>query len=151
MQDGVIRIEYVAGKDLVRKTRERIMIEKRLDEKRLEKKQREIDEQKSRIKELKEKFKSMFGVNYIDTEDMKEIETIAQESVREDPTKYSIIIGNGIVFGIKGRECKKDIENIVKEIAKVMGGSAGGSGNEFKGGGPLKDRSIEAYEKFKFL
>ncbi|OGI12254.1 alanine--tRNA ligase [Candidatus Micrarchaeota archaeon RBG_16_36_9] len=149
MQDGVIRIEYVAGKELVRETRERIKTEKKLEEEHLEKKQREIEEQKGKIKKLKEKSKSLFGVNYVDTEDMKEIETIAQESVKEDSTKCSIIIGNGVVFGIRGKDCKEDVLNTVKEIAKVMGGSAGGSGNEFKGGGPLKNKGREAFEKFK--
>jgi hypothetical protein len=30
-----------------------------------------------------------------------------------------------------------------------MGGSAGGKGNEFKGGGPLKEKGKEAFEKLK--
>jgi alanyl-tRNA synthetase len=148
MQDGVIRIEYVAGKDLVKKTKERLLMEKRLAEERLRKKEKEILEEKSRLRSLKEESRKLFGVNYVDTEDMKEIETIAQESVKEDSTKCSIIIGKGIVFGIRGKDCKEDVEKIVKEIAKVMGGSAGGSGNEFKGGGPLK-KGREAFEKLK--
>jgi alanyl-tRNA synthetase len=149
VQDGVIRIEYVAGKELVKKTKERLLDEYKLAEVRLRKKEKEILEEKSRIKTLKEESKKLFGVNYVDTESMKEIETIAKESVKEEPDKYSIIIGNGVVFGIKGRDCKEDIEKTVKEIAKVMRGSAGGSDNEFKGGGPLKDKGREAFEKFK--
>lgn len=148
MQDGVIRIEYVAGKELVKNTREKILAEKKLEDERLEKKKMEIENQKSRIKNLKEESKSLFGVNYIDTDDMKEIETIAQESVKENPAEYSIIIGRGIVFGTRGEKCEEDIENTVKEIAKMMGGSAGGSGKEFKGGGPLKDKGKEAAKKF---
>ena len=147
VQDGIIRVEYVAGKDLVKKTREKILVEKRLSEERLKKKMKEISEEKNKIKTLKEKSKRLFGVNYIETEDMKEIETIARESVKEEPKKFSVLIGKGIVFGIKGEECKEDIERIVKEAAKIMGGSAGGKGNEFKGGGPLKDKGKEAFKK----
>ena len=151
VQDGVIRVEYVAGKDLVKKTKEKILVEKKLSEERLEKKMREIMEQKNKIKILKEESKRLFGINYIDTEDMKEIETVARESVKAEPDNYSIIIGRGIVFGIKSEKCTKDIEKIVKEAAKIMGGSAGGRGNEFKGGGPLKDKGKEAYDKIKKL
>ena len=98
---------------------------------------------------MKKESQKLLGVNYVDTEDMKEIETVAKESVKEEPDKYSIIIGNGIVFGIKGKNCKENVEKIVKEIAKIMGGSAGGSGSEFKGGGPLKNKGMEAFKKFK--
>jgi len=132
-----------------KKTKERISKEKELAKKRLEKKKKEILDEKEKIKSIKKKSIKLFGVNYIDTEDMKELETIGIESIKEDPSNYSILIGKGIVFGIKGKECKKDIEKIVKEIAEIMGGSAGGTGNEFKGGGPLKEKSKEAFEKFK--
>jgi len=149
VQDGVIRVEYVAGKELVKETREKIKMEKKIAEERSEKKKKEIEEQKNKIKELKKEPEILLGINYIDTEDMKEIETVAKESVKEESSKYSIIIGRGVVFGIKGDGCKDNIEKIVKDIAKIMGGSAGGSGNEFKGGGPLKDKGKEAFEKFK--
>jgi len=149
MQDGVIRVEYVAGKDLVKKTKEKILVEKKLSEERLEKKMREITEQKNKIKILKEESKRLFGINYIDTEDMKELEVFGRESVKDEPEKFSVLIGKGIVFGIKGEKCTKDIEKIVKEVAKIMDGSAGGSGNEFKGGGPLKKKGKEAFEKIK--
>jgi alanyl-tRNA synthetase len=151
VQDGVIRVEYVAGKDLVKKTREKILVEKKISEERLKRKMKEITEEKNKIKNLKEKSKKLFGVNYMETEDMKEIETIARESIKEEPEKFSVLIGKGIVFGIKGENCKKNIEKIVKEAAKIMGGSAGGKGNEFKGGGPLKEKGKEAFEKVKEL
>lgn len=156
IQDGVIRVEYVSGKDLVKKTKEKISRENKLAEERYKKKLHEIKEEKEKIIGLQQAVRMTatevkLGINYISTEDMKEIETIARESVKEKPEDYSIIIGKGIVFGIKGEKCKKDIEKIVKETAKIMGGSAGGSGNEFKGGGPLKEKSKEAYEKVKDL
>jgi alanyl-tRNA synthetase len=149
MQDGIIRIEYVAGKDLTEKTKKELKEQKLLERKRLKKKISEIEKEKEKVKILKETSKKMLGINYIDTEDMKELETVGKESVKEEPESFSILIGKGIVFGIKGEKCKVDIEKVVKEAAKTMGGSAGRSGNEFKGGGPLKNKSKEAYEKIK--
>ena len=80
---------------------------------------------------------------------MKELQIIARKSVKEEPDKFSVLIGKGIVVGIRGERCKADIEKIVKESAKIMGGSASGHGNEFKGGGPMKERGKEAYDKLK--
>ncbi|MEM5781858.1 MAG: DHHA1 domain-containing protein, partial [Candidatus Aenigmatarchaeota archaeon] len=149
VQDGIIRIEYVAGKELVEKTRKELKIKKSLEKKRLEKKMLEIQKEKEKIKTIKERVKKLLGINYVDTEDMKELEVIGNESIKDEPEKFSILIGKGIVFGIRGKDCKVNIEKIVKEIAKIMGGSAGGKGNEIKGGGPLKEKSKEAFEKFK--
>jgi len=151
MQDGIIRIEYVAGKELVERTKIELKEQKRMKEERVKKKLTEIEKEKERIKSLKKVSKKMFGINYIDTEDMKELEVIGRESIKEEPEKFSILIGRGIVIGIKGEKCKKDIEKIVKEVAKIMGGSAGGQENEFKGGGPLKEKGKEAYDKIKKL
>lgn len=148
MQDGVIRLEYVAGKELVEKTKKQLKEQKILETERLKKKISEIEKEKERIKSLRESSKKIIGINYIDTEDMKEIETMGKESI-ENPNDYSVLIGRGIVFGIKGEKCKVDVEKLVKEAARIMGGSAGGSRNEFKGGGPLKEKSKEAYEKIK--
>ena len=100
---------------------------------------------------IKESSKRMFGINYVDTEDMKELEIIGSESVGEEPEKFSVLIGRGVVYGVKGDKCKEEIEKMVKEAAKIMGGSAGGRDNEFKGGGPLKDKGKEAFEKVKLI
>jgi alanyl-tRNA synthetase len=151
VQDGVIRVEYVAGKELVKKTKERILKENKLAEERYKKKIEEIVKIKDKVKALKISPKKMFGVNYIDTEDMKELEVIGRESIRDEPEKFSILIGNGVIYGVKGEKCKEDIEKIVKEAAKIMGGSAGGRDKEFKGGGPLKDKGKEAFEKVKLI
>jgi alanyl-tRNA synthetase len=154
VQDGIIRIEYVAGKELVEKTRKEIKERKALEKDRLKRKMEEIEQEKERIRSLEitsnAKIKSgkvQAGINYIDTEDMKELEAIGRASVRDEPENFSILIGKGIVFGIRGKTCKKNIGNIVKEAARMMGGSAGGTENELKGGGPLKDKGKEAYEK----
>jgi alanyl-tRNA synthetase len=151
VQDGVIRVEYVAGKELVKKTKERIEMEREEAEERMKRKMSEIKEEKEKARTIKESSKRLLGVNYIDTDDMKEIEAIGRESVKEEPDKFSVLIGRGIVFGIKGEKCKENIEKIVKEAAKIMGGSAGGRDNEFKGGGPLKNKGKEAYDKIKKL
>ena len=147
MQDGIVRLEYVAGKELVEKTKKELEKMRKEEKDRLEKKLGEIETEKKKIKELKESGKILFGVNYVDTDAMKELEAIGLNSVKKNPTKYSVLIGNGIVFGIRGERCKDKIENIVKEAARIMGGSAGGSANEFKGGGPLKEKGKEAFKK----
>jgi len=149
MQDGVIRVEYVAGKEQVAKTKRELKEQKKIEEERFERKKREIEEEKQKVKSLKESSKKMFGVNYVDTEDMKKLEIIGRESVKDEPEKFSVIIGKGIVFGIRGEKCKENIERIVKEAARIMGGSSGGRDNEFKGGGPLKEKGNEAFEKLK--
>jgi alanyl-tRNA synthetase len=154
MQDGIIRLEYVAGKELVEKTKKDLKEQKLLEAERQKKKMSEIEKEKEKYMALQQAVRMtaievMLGINYKNTEDMKEIETIGKESIKEKPYDYSVIIGKGIVFGIKGEKCKVDVEKLVKEAAKTMGGFAGGSKNEFKGGGPLKEKSKEAYEKIK--
>jgi len=149
MQDGVIRIEFVAGKELVEKKRREIEERKTRERESLEKKMKEIEERKMKIREVKAKSDVLFGVNYVDTEDMKELEIIGRSSVKQYPTRFSILIGNGIVYGIRGEDCRDDIEKKVKEIAKMMGGYAGGFKNEFKGGGPLKEKSKDISKGFK--
>lgn len=151
IQDGVIRLEFVAGKDLVEKTKKRIDEEKRKIKEYEKRKKRIIIESKARIAKYKKEKTPEENIIYRDTEDMKELEVIGQKAVKKDPSRYMILIGNGIVFGIRGNKCKKNIKPIVKEIAEIMGGSAGGFKNEFKGGGPLKNKGKEAYEKFKKL
>ncbi len=151
IQDGVIRIEYVAGKELVEKAKREKEEKEREKKEILKRKLLRIKEEKEKIRLLKKKRIRLFGINYIETEDMKELEIIGKESIKEDPTKYSILIGRGIVFGIRGEKCNVNIEPIVKEIAKIMGGSAGGKGNEYKGGGPLKEKGKEAFKKVSEL
>ncbi len=149
IQDGVIRLEFVAGKELAKKMRKEMLEKNKKSIEILERKIKSIEEEKKKLKDLKKKEEAIFGMNYVDTEDMKELEVIGRESVKKEPGRFSILIGKGIVFGIRGENCKADIENKIKEIAKEFGGSAGGFGNEFKGGGPLKKKSKEIYKKFK--
>ena len=151
IQDGIIRLEYVAGKELVRKTKKELKEKKALDEERLNNKMDEIRREKEKVKAVKESSEKMFGVNYVDTDDMKELQVIGRESIKQNPDKFSVLVGNGVVVGVKGENCKQDIEKLVKEATKIMGGSYGGRENEFKGGGPSKDKGKEAFEKLKIL
>jgi alanyl-tRNA synthetase len=149
IQDGVIRIEFVAGRELVKKMKREISEKTKKEGEDLEKKFKSIEERKKKIKEVKKEGKFLCGINYVDTDDMKELEIIGKGSVEKKPTECSILIGKGIVYGIAGEKSKIDIENKVKNIAKEMGGSAGGSKKEFKGGGSLKEKSKDIYKKFK--
>jgi alanyl-tRNA synthetase len=149
MQDGIVRLEYVAGKELVEKTRKELKEKSLSQQERLKKKLDEIEMEKQKERDLKQNVKKMLGINYVDTEDMKELEIIATESIKDEPDKFSVLIGRGIVYGLKGEKSKDDIEKIVIEAAKIMGGRAGGRENRFMGGGQLKDKGREAYEKVK--
>jgi alanyl-tRNA synthetase len=183
-QDGVIRLEYLAGEQLINKhtEKQKEKIEKdrsewveeirkleeelnalkaklglKLAKERLDKLKLEelIDKWKDIKKEI-DKAKEMLAakievkemVQYVPGADMKVMQNIGRKIVEEDPRTCVVLISDGLVFGIKGKECKKDIEKAVKEAASIMGGSAGGR-EEIKGGGPLKEKSKEAYERAK--
>lgn len=149
-QDGVIRLEYVAGNELVAKTAKELEVRKAREKEVAEKKIASYREKKEKIKALAGKV-SIPKENFVykDTEDMKELEIIGRAAIKENPARSIILFGKGIVAGFKGRKSKKDVEKAVKEAAKIMGGSAGGKGEEFKGGGPHKEKSKEAFNKFK--
>ncbi len=148
IQDGVFRIEFVAGHEAIKKMKEKI--EKLRNEEAYfsEKKKKEFEKKKELLKTAKRKIEPMFGVNYIDTDDMK-VADLYTKFVEKDSDKYLVLIGNGFVLGIKGSKCKTDIEKIVKEIAIGFGGKAGGRDNVFRGGGPKKELAKKIYEKFK--
>jgi alanyl-tRNA synthetase len=147
IQDGIVRLEYVAGKELVKEKLKEVEKIKEEEEEVKKRKLKEFREEKDKLKKIKKKKRVLLGIHYIDTEDMKELEVLGKESVKTNPMLYSVLIGNGVVFGVRGEKCKVDVEKIVKKISKIMGGSAGGFNNEYKGGGPLKEKSKEAYEK----
>ncbi len=146
VQDGIFRIEFVAGHDLVKKTKEKWIALRKKEAEELEKKKKRIEAEKKKIKSIEAKV--LYGINYIDTDDIKELEVHGRESVKQDPAKYSILVGNGCVFGIRGDKSDFDVEKIVKEIAEKMGGKSGGKGNEFRGGGP-KTNGKEIVEEMK--
>ena len=54
-------------------------------------------------------------------------------------TQWVVLVGNGCVYGAKGKKSDFDVEKLVNKIAKKLGGKAGGKGNEFRGGGPNRD------------
>jgi alanyl-tRNA synthetase len=181
-QDGVIRLEYVAGEELIKKHAERQKEAAEKDRgdwireiadmlKELEKlgqkpaKERLeglsvedlIDKWKGLRKEIERvKQKAAGGievtgkVQYIPGADMGVLQNIGRKFVEEKPKECVVLVSDGIVFGIRGKSCRSNIEKAVKEAASIMGGSAGGK-EEMKGGGPLKDKGGAAAEKAKRL
>ena len=183
-QDGVIRLEYLAGEQLIGRHVEKQKevtakdksdwikeiakleeelnalktklglkaVKQKLDKLKTEElieKWKDVRKEMDKIKEkLAAKIEVKEMVQYVPGADMKVMQNIGRKIVEEDPKACVVLISDGVVFGIKGKECKKDIEKAVKEAASIMGGSAGGR-EETKGGGPLKERSKEAYEKAK--
>jgi len=181
-QDGIIRLEYVAGEGLIgmhaQKKQEDEKKDKnawiaeidtmvnelaKLGHKAAKEKpdkfsvEELIDKWKALKKQLEKAKEQMAGeikvkdkVQYIHGVDMKVLQSIGRKIVEENPKTCVLLISDGMVFGIRGKDCKENIEKAAKEAASVMGGSAGGK-EELKGGGPLKDKSKEAYEKAKKL
>ncbi len=179
IKDGVVRIEFVAGKDNVEKALKEL--EKELEEKKkaLEKKIKELDPEalvegksieeleellKQKIKEKKKKAKQEAKsmsleeeVVFFEKPDMRVIQEAGRAKVKQDPSSFVVVIAPGMVYGIRGVECSVDVQRLVMKAAEVMGGKAGikpgkpglGIGEEFKGGGPLKEKSRQAFEEVK--
>lgn len=171
IQDGVIRFELVAGRDLVEKSKreeklnaknelaswkeklaavrkqvaelggkpgkavpagiERLVVEWRKEGKRLE--------------QLRKRFLTVVDepVQLVDTGDMRVLQEMGDKLTEENG--YCVLIGKGVVFARGSGRSSVDVGSLAKLAAVVMGGGAGGRGNEFKGGGPLQDKSGAAY------
>ncbi len=151
VQDGVFRIEFVSGDELIKKKRRELEEFEKEQKESYEKKKKILEEKKSKVKKYKKEDLSKYKgkILFLETDDMKRVEIIGRERVKKNPKTFIVIVGNGIVYGAKGSKSKKNVEKVVKEISKIMGGSAGGRDNEYKGGGPLKEKSKEAFEKGK--
>ncbi|MEM3412304.1 MAG: alanine--tRNA ligase [archaeon] len=143
IQDGRIRLEFVAGKKLVEKTLEEL-------KERIEKEKKIAEEKKAaweREKELRKKAQ-MEAINYeankvifLSGKTMRELQEIGRKIVEKDKKAFSILVSENIVFGVVGEEFSEDknkIEEKINKICSLMGGSAGRKGNEWKGGGPRK-------------
>ena len=172
IQDGVIRLEYVAGFEKIKETLEKMKEDDSNKTNILIRKIVELNEKaetdgktyeqlediyKSELKSQKEKTKQ--NANIIDvSEDVsfvdasfKEIQEAGRKKVKDNPESFAVIIGQGTVFGIRGSDCSVDVERFVKVASEVLGGKYGGKDVEFTGGGPLKEKSKEAYEKAKAM
>lgn len=165
-QDGVIRLEYVAGQkvleelkkkeEILRKTAEVLNTDMDKLVKTAERMASEWKAQRKEIERLKKGIaKKVLGkesVQMISKADMKMLQNIGRRKVKNDPSSCVVLLSEGMVFGIRGSKCEKteeEIRKIVEEASKIMGGKAGGRNNEYKGGGPRKDKTEEAYKKVK--
>ena len=150
IQDGVLRLEFVAGKELCEKIRREFREKKIKEEERILRKIRAAKEKKETMKKVKEKIKEVGiapnTVVYLPNKDFDEIKSIGKALVADNSDKFLILISEGIVFAISGEKCNIDVEPAVKKIAELFGGGYGKKGHEFSGGGPLKDKTKEAYE-----
>ncbi|MBU5575402.1 MAG: alanine--tRNA ligase [Candidatus Aenigmatarchaeota archaeon] len=143
IQDGQIRLEFVAGNKLIEKTLEelnkRIEMEKHIAEEKKAawEKQKEIIK---RAREESEKYEPN-KILFLSGKTMNEIQEIGRKLVSRDKTAYSILVSENIVFGILGEDFsgnQQEIENKIIDIARKMGGSVGRKNREWKGGGPKK-------------
>jgi len=164
-QDGVIRIEYIAGEEVRKKLEE---YEEKLEEiakivkstpeeapEKVKKMQKEWKQKEKKIKELREKIVGGKSIEknkeviYMENADMKLMQKLADKRIKENPKNHVFVISKGKILGKKGPESKINIKEPVEKAAEIMGGSAGGNENEVKGGGPKTQKSKEAYEKIK--
>ncbi len=179
IQDGIVRIEFVAGHEVVEKEKQKKRKEKekrkdallkravkltneifklggKLPEENLRKLQaeeilekiKELEKQLVRLKEEKTlKTEYDYPVVQVNEPDMKVLEKIGGKLLQK--FGYGVVIGPGVVFGVKTPESQARVEEAVKKAAEVMDGKAGGKGNEWKGGGPEKEKFKEAAEIVK--
>ncbi len=164
-QDGVIRLEYVAGPrtveelkkktDIIKKTAEALNTdEDKLAQTavRMATEWRELRKELDKMKRIVAEGSAVTSdepIQYLPDMDMKTLQEIARKHVLRDPKSYMILITDGSVLGVRGHQCKTEIEAAVNEAAKIMGGKSGGRDNEWKGGGPHKQKAREAFEKVK--
>ena len=159
IQDGVIRIEYVAGKGLVKKTKEKIKEEKVKRKKEYEEKMKEIKklrELKNKLKDGEEKFifeKSKgkrFLIKEIKDKSMKELQEISRELSTEDTVILLFGISEKIfVFGSTGEKTGVDIGKIVVEVCEELGGRGGGTAGMAQGFGTNIKKLKEVVEKVR--
>jgi len=166
-QDGVIRMEYKAGEKLRQLLEEK---EQKLDEiaeavqsdqnkvvEKVKKMKKEWKQREKKIQELRKKIaqggtqKKSERIRYMEDADMKLLQEIADKEIKQNPDKYIILVTKGKILGKKGEKCKTNIKKAVEKGSKIMGGSAGGSDTEIKGGGPKIHKAKEAYEEIKKL
>ncbi len=167
IQDGVVRIEFVAGKKAIEEALQKEREEHLKKVNALIKKitalnpsfkfsKESIEELESILKkELKKKrkekkelnFEAKEGVNFIDTDNMGVLQKIGREFVEKNKDKSIILIGRGVVFGIKGEDSKVEVKEAVEKAVEVFGGKAGTVGREVKGGGKLREKAEEAFKK----
>ncbi|MBI4214781.1 alanine--tRNA ligase [archaeon] len=83
-------------------------------------------------------------VQLVDRADMKVLEELGAKLA--DENGFCVLIGNGIVFAKRNARSQVDVSELAKLAAGEMGGSAGGKDNEFKGGGPFRDKARAAYD-----
>ncbi|RLG21269.1 alanine--tRNA ligase [Candidatus Micrarchaeota archaeon] len=177
IQDGVIRIEFSAGKEMIAKLMKRMKEEKDKEKaawlKRVElliaekemltgKKERidvegkdldsiiKIWKQLSKELEKEKKRKaselSEETVQIIDVADMKLMQEIARKVAKKKA--YCVVLAPGQVIGVDNKS-GKPVKEAVEKAAEIMGGKAGGKGNEWKGGGPEKNKYKEAFNQVR--
>ena len=171
IQDGVVRIEFVAGEKAINEAEEKEFQQKQKLLNSLVKKiislnsnfvygnQSEAELEEILKKELKKKrkekkevvFEAKEGVNFVDTDNMGVLQKIGREFAEKNKGSCVVLVGRGVVFGVKAEACGEKVEDAVKAAAEVFGGKIGVVGSEVKGGGKLKNKAEEAFKKAELV
>lgn len=172
--DGIVRINYVAGRAAERYLKKCEDVTKKLrvvldvsDEKLTKKVGNLIDEWKENRKKLdrlREKFakkkteKLKFEkigkydvlIKELKNTTRKEIQNISLEMTQNNTLLFLFGINDKIdIFASAGKEVDKDIGKIVEEISKILGGRGGGSPKLGQGFGTKKDKLKKAEKRIR--
>ncbi|NYZ79737.1 hypothetical protein H0N95_00630, partial [Candidatus Micrarchaeota archaeon] len=108
-----------------------------------------LKEHKKSVRSSADEIDVSDDVIFLENANFKLMQEAGRKKVRENPETFSVIVTNGSIFGIGGEQCPVNVEHYVKTGSEMLGGRYGGKNNEFSGGGPLKEKSRDAYEKIK--
>lgn len=180
IQDGIVRLEYVSGETAIAEIQKRNKIVKNvLDLWGIElaalpgTADRFFNEWKSQKKEILElkKDKAVLESQLLmkNTEGIDKIKALAEivhgdseyisqlvfKLTEEDPTLIALLIDEETLFIAvgAGKEAVKEFSSndIIKEVASILGGSGGGKPNFARGSGKEPEKLEKAIEKFKSL
>ncbi|UJG41986.1 MAG: alanine--tRNA ligase [Candidatus Heimdallarchaeum aukensis] len=180
IQDGVVRLEIVAGRKAVkyvqkqetilRKSGEILSVNPDILPKTIKRFFEEWKKQRKTIENLNKKIAELqfshekedvlrFGDTIVVVQktegNQKELILQASEAIKNKEKAVCILFsdfkGKAIIVGMKSPNTQIDIVKIVKDISEMLGGSGGGKGELARGGGSKAEMISEAIEKTKQL
>ena len=178
IQDGVVRIEILAGEPalkyiqfqeaILKESSSELSVEPKILPKTVKRFFKEWKEQKKLIENLNKQIAELqFSSTKITSEKIKDEEVIirkttgnqkeliiqASEAIKSFDKGLCILLSEVqskiVIVGVKTPSSSADISGIVKELSLIAGGSGGGKGDLAIGGGPNTEKIDEILNKTK--